>query len=74
MRVAEVEDEIRRLRMENKFLKKAAVNSTDERCALKEAREGQLSDHVPVFVAERVTVKLLRVSKPRGVSDESASH
>ncbi len=30
-RVAQIEDEIRRLRMENEFLKKAAVNSTDQR-------------------------------------------
>ena len=64
-RVAEMEDEIRRLWMETEFLKKAAASPRLNRSrALRVDRcgEGQLSDCVDVLDAARAPIQFLPVA------------
>src|SRR5215218_7316068 len=67
-RVKEMEDEIRRLRMENEFLKKQRPSSRGRsrsralRCDRR--GEGQLSDRVHVPFAARAAVELLHLDQP----------
>jgi transposase len=66
-RVKEMEDEIRRLRMENEFLKKRRPSSRGRnrsRALRADPRgEGQLRHHVYVRAAARAALELLRLDK-----------
>src|SRR5256885_11587568 len=68
VRVKEMEEEIRRLRMENEFLKKPRPSSPGRTRsgALRGDRrgEGRLSDRVHVPAAGRVPLDVLRVAPP----------
>src|SRR4051795_13714945 len=74
-RVKEMEDEIRRLRMENEFLKKRRPSSRGRsrsralRCDRR--GEGHLSDRVHVPAAERAAVEFLRLDQPDRDPDQS---
>src|ERR671920_430688 len=67
-RVKEMEDEIRRLRMENEFLKKQRPSSRGRnrsRALRADPRgEGQLRHHIHVRAAERAAVDVLRLDQP----------
>jgi transposase-like protein len=71
-RVKEMEDEIRRLRMENEFLKKQRPSSRGRnrsRALRTDPRgEGHLRHHVHVRATARAAVELLRLDPPRGDS------
>jgi transposase-like protein len=73
-RVKEMEDEIRRLRMENEFLKKQRPSShgrSRSRALRCDRRgEGQLQNHFHVPAAAGAAVELLRLDQPGGDSDE----
>ncbi len=72
-RVGELEDENRRRRMENEFLKKPRPSSPGRRSSptLRADRggEGQLSDPVDVWAAGGGPVQFLPLAGPGGVAD-----
>lgn len=72
----EMEEEIRRLRMENEFLKKAAglirADATvAERCALIDAEEGLLLHRLDVPDARSGALVVLRLAQPGRDRDRS---
>jgi transposase-like protein len=76
-RMKELEEENRRLRLENEFLKKPRPSSLGRLSsgALRAHRggEGHLSDHVHVPAARRGPLELLRLAAPGGVPDRGAT-